>query len=46
MIREEEKRLFTFSRFAYATPFTRDGRAHGELKDQYKRRTILTVHNR
>ncbi|GMS84225.1 hypothetical protein PENTCL1PPCAC_6400 [Pristionchus entomophagus] len=39
------ERNHNLSRFAYATPFTRDGRAHGELKDQYKRRTILTVHN-
>ncbi|VDM97928.1 unnamed protein product [Thelazia callipaeda] len=28
-------------RFVYATPFTKDGRAHGDLKDQYKRRTVL-----
>ena len=27
----------------YATPFTLDGRAHGELHEQYKRKTILTV---
>jgi len=27
----------------YATPFTMDGRAHGELKEQYKRRTVLTT---
>ncbi|KJH41274.1 dedicator of cytokinesis [Dictyocaulus viviparus] len=30
-------------RFVYATPFTRDGKAHGDLKDQYKRRTLLTT---
>uniref|UniRef100_A0A914Y863 DOCKER domain-containing protein n=1 Tax=Panagrolaimus superbus TaxID=310955 RepID=A0A914Y863_9BILA len=29
--------------FSYATPFTKDGKAHGELKDQFKRRTILTT---
>ncbi|MFH4975543.1 hypothetical protein AB6A40_002252 [Gnathostoma spinigerum] len=29
------------SRFVYATPFTKDGRSHGCLKEQYKRRTIL-----
>ncbi|GMT14434.1 hypothetical protein PFISCL1PPCAC_5731, partial [Pristionchus fissidentatus] len=39
------ERNHNLSRFSYATPFTREGRAHGELKDQYKRRTILTVHN-
>ena len=27
----------------YATPFTLDGRAHGELNEQYKRKTILTT---
>ena len=27
----------------YATPFTQDGRAHGDLKEQYKRKTILTT---
>ena len=30
-------------RFMYATPFTEDGRAHGELQEQYKRKTILTT---
>jgi hypothetical protein len=30
-------------RFMYETPFTKDGRAHGELKEQYKRKTILTT---
>jgi hypothetical protein len=30
-------------RFTYATPFTLDGRAHGALHEQYKRRTILTT---
>lgn len=30
-------------RFVYATPFTMTGKPHGELKDQYKRRTILTT---
>ncbi|KAG8196069.1 hypothetical protein JTE90_007809 [Oedothorax gibbosus] len=29
--------------FIYATPFTPDGRAHGELHEQYKRKTILTT---
>ncbi len=29
----------------YATPFTLDGRAHGELIEQYKRKTILTTCN-
>ncbi|XP_053393820.1 dedicator of cytokinesis protein 7-like isoform X3 [Mercenaria mercenaria] len=32
-------------RFMYATPFTIDGRAHGELQDQYKRKTILTTNH-
>ncbi|KAM3718831.1 Dedicator of cytokinesis protein [Dirofilaria immitis] len=30
-------------RFVYATPFTKDGRAHGDLKDQYKKRTVLVT---
>lgn len=29
----------------YATPFTPDGRAHGELFEQYKRKTVLTTAN-
>ena len=32
-------------RFMYATPFTPDGRAHGELFEQYKRKTVLTTAN-
>lgn len=39
--------IFIFSRlserFMYATPFTQNGRAHGELSEQYKRKTILTT---
>lgn len=27
----------------YCTPFTLDGRAHGDLHEQYKRKTILTT---
>jgi len=30
-------------RFVYETPFTVDGRAHGELDEQYKRKTIITT---
>ncbi|PIO63930.1 dedicator of cytokinesis [Teladorsagia circumcincta] len=37
------ERSHKIKRFMYATPFTRDGKAHGDLKDQYKRRTILTT---
>uniref|UniRef100_A0A665V7C9 Dedicator of cytokinesis 6 n=1 Tax=Echeneis naucrates TaxID=173247 RepID=A0A665V7C9_ECHNA len=29
--------------FMYCTPFTLDGRAHGDLCEQYKRKTILTT---
>ncbi|UYV65251.1 DOCK6 [Cordylochernes scorpioides] len=36
---------YNIRRFVYATPFTPDGRAHGELQDQYKRKTILTTAN-
>ncbi|CAB3365687.1 Hypothetical predicted protein [Cloeon dipterum] len=34
---------YNIKRFIYATPFTPDGRAHGELGEQYKRKTILTT---
>jgi len=30
-------------RFVYETPFTQDGRAHGELGEQFKRKTIITT---
>ncbi|XP_029441588.1 dedicator of cytokinesis protein 6 isoform X1 [Rhinatrema bivittatum] len=29
--------------FMFCTPFTLDGRAHGDLQEQYKRKTILTT---
>lgn len=32
-------------RFIFATPFTKTGKAHGELHEQCKRKTILTVAN-
>ncbi|KAK7862685.1 hypothetical protein R5R35_000927 [Gryllus longicercus] len=38
-------RNFNIKRFVYATPFTPRGRAHGELHEQYKRKTILTTAN-
>jgi hypothetical protein len=41
-----QKNLFISSvleRFIYSTPFTLDGKAHGTLKEQYKRKTILTT---
>uniref|UniRef100_A0A4W3I955 Dedicator of cytokinesis 7 n=1 Tax=Callorhinchus milii TaxID=7868 RepID=A0A4W3I955_CALMI len=34
---------YNLRRFMYCTPFTLDGRAHGELHEQYKRKTILTT---
>lgn len=38
--------IFYFvERFYYATPFTPRGRAHGELHEQYKRKTVLTTAN-
>ncbi|XP_025407791.1 dedicator of cytokinesis protein 7 isoform X2 [Sipha flava] len=40
------QRNFNLKRFVFFTPFTPDGRAHGQLNQQYKRKTILTVaHN-
>ncbi len=29
-------------RFMYETPFTKNGKARGEIEEQFKRRTILT----
>lgn len=37
------ERNFNIKRFIYATPFTTSGRAHGELNEQCKRKTILTT---
>lgn len=34
---------FNIKTFMYATPFTTTGKAHGELHEQYKRKTILTT---
>lgn len=34
---------FVSERFVFATPFTQDGRAHGEIHEQHKRKTILTT---
>nr|CAH7724340.1 unnamed protein product [Callosobruchus chinensis] len=34
---------FNIKRFVYATPFTMTGKAHGELREQYKRKTVLTT---
>jgi hypothetical protein len=31
------------NQFVFETPFTKSGKAHGALNEQYKRRTILTV---
>ncbi|XP_063219662.1 dedicator of cytokinesis protein 7 [Bacillus rossius redtenbacheri] len=39
------ERNFNIKKFVYATPFTTSGRAHGELHEQYKRKTILTSAN-
>ena len=29
-------------RFMFETPFTKNGKAHGAVEEQYKRKTILT----
>ncbi|XP_033636293.1 dedicator of cytokinesis protein 7-like isoform X4 [Asterias rubens] len=36
-------RNYNIRRFMFATPFTIGGKAHGDLKDQYKRKTVLTT---
>jgi len=37
--------FYNLERFIYATPFTKNGKAHGELHEQCKRKTILTTAN-
>jgi hypothetical protein len=38
--------FFLFAvRFIFSTPFTPEGNPHGELHEQYKRKTILTTSN-
>lgn len=37
------ERNFNINRFIFSTPFTKSGRAHGELHEQYKRKTVLTT---
>ncbi|KAM9115232.1 dedicator of cytokinesis protein 6 isoform 2-T2 [Pangshura tecta] len=34
---------YSLRTFLFCTPFTRDGRAHGELHEQHKRKTLLTT---
>ncbi|XP_063429493.1 dedicator of cytokinesis protein 9-like isoform X5 [Mytilus trossulus] len=47
--RELQRRLTDYERnnnirkFMFETPFTKDGKAHGEIDKQYKRRTVLTT---
>ena len=36
-------RNFGIKKFVYATPFTKDGKAHGEMREQFKRKTFLQV---
>ncbi|XP_064113451.1 dedicator of cytokinesis protein 6-like [Macrobrachium nipponense] len=36
---------YNIKRFIFSTPFTPDGRAHGDLNEQYKRKTILTTNH-
>ena len=37
------ERNYNIMRFIFSTPFTTDGNPHGELKDQYKWKTVLTT---
>ncbi|XP_047738300.1 dedicator of cytokinesis protein 7 isoform X2 [Hyalella azteca] len=37
------ERNYNINRFIFSTPFTPDGRAHGDLREQHKRKTILTT---
>ena len=38
-------RNYNVNMFMYATPFTKNGKAHGEMKEQFKRKTYLKVSN-
>lgn len=40
--RTDFERNHNVSRFAYETPFTKAGKARGEVAEQWKRRTVLT----
>lgn len=35
--------LFSIGRFCFNTPFTKGGKARGELEEQYMKKTILTI---
>lgn len=37
--------MYPTERFIFATPFTKTGKAHGDLHEQCKRKTILTTAN-
>ncbi|KAL3088570.1 hypothetical protein niasHT_023188 [Heterodera trifolii] len=37
------ERSYGLSRFVYATPFTENGKAHGTVKEQWKRKTVLSL---
>lgn len=37
------EKSFNINRFIFSTPFTKAGKAHGELHEQFKRKTILTT---
>ena len=39
------ERNHNICRFIFSTPFTPDGSPHGDLAEQYKRKTILTTVN-
>lgn len=39
------ERNFNLKRFIFATPFTKSGKAHGDLHEQCKRKTILSTAN-
>lgn len=39
------ERNYNIKKFVFSTPFTLDGRAHGDLHEQHKRKTILETVN-
>jgi hypothetical protein len=36
-------KMNNLTKFFFETPYTLSGKAHGEVENQYKRKTILTV---
>lgn len=42
IVKQKYFNYYTAGRFAFNTPFTPSGKAHGDVTEQYMRKTILT----